>query len=472
MKHKIEPLTPEQAVASSSFDDLARRFVTGITNVQRSSNAERQQLLRPVLGRVPIVPYGIGSFCPTTTDSLEALSDFGRKWRSQCSDRTRRLDSKRIPDFILGVVGDVLANKQLDKLDKVDIAAFSKELKQGLANRLAMTNTDIGYSFPCHLFDDVSVGQFDIGPVRFRPRLNWLDHVERNSKGDARWAGLVRARWQSNSATTADIIADKWRAEAIITDFGECRWIATVTVTTNELGRSDESANILVRLAIDALGAPMPFWRATRLTIPGGDVGLSRCIAVLQSAEGKIGIWFSGAGLRIGDEENAAQNFLQATCCYRDATGRALEELKTPSSNGPASLRRRWCDALFWFGGARRDTTEFTALVHYGVALDILAKGGKAAGITDLLSKLFARSPSEKTNGTTLKGEVKTLYNHARSQLSHGGRPALLEDMPLSREDADGLVANAICQYISCLDRYTGADTYADFLAAIPSLLS
>jgi hypothetical protein len=466
-----ESPTPEHAMSNSSFDDLARRFLSGIPNLQRSSKAERQQLLRPVRGRVPIVPCGIGAFCPTTWDSLEALSDFGRKWRSQCPERKRRLEGKRIPDFVLGIVGDILATKQLDKLAELDIGAFSKQLQQGLTDRLARTKADIEYSFPCHLFDDVNVGQFNIGPVRFLPRLNWLDHVEEHGGGDANWAKLVRAAWGGGSATTEDIIIDKWRAETISTGFRDCCWVAIVMVTTNELGRSDEAAGILARLAIDALGAPMSASRAIRLAILGDALDLSRCIAVLQSPGGKSGIWFRSPDLRMGDETNAAQDFLQATADYRDAAGRAFEELKTPSSNGSASLRRRWCDALFWFGAARRNTTEFMALVHYGVALDILAKGGKDGGITDLLSKLFARSPTEETDGTTLKGDVENLYKQARSQLSHGGRPALLEDMPLSREKADQLVASALCRYICCLDRYDGTDAYATFLAAIPSLV-
>jgi hypothetical protein len=215
----------------------------------------------------------------------------------------------------------------------------------------------------------------------------------------------------------------------------------------------------------------MSHLRATRLTVLGDDLDLSGCIAVLQFAGGKTGLWFRRPGPRIGDDENAAQDFLQATVDYRDAAGKALEELKTSSSNGPASLRRRWCDALFWFGAARRDTTEFMALVHYGVALDILAKGGGDRGITCLLSKLFARSPTEGSDGTTLKGDVESLYRQARSQLSHGGRPALLEDMPLSREKADRLVAGALCQYICCLDRYGGTDDYTAFLDTIPSLV-
>ena len=400
-------------MSTSSFDDLARRFLDGITSVRRSSTTERQQLLRPVQGRVPFIPCGTGAFCPITWNGLEALSDFGRKWRSQCPGRKRRLESKRVPDFILPIVGDILATKQLDKLDQLDIEAFSNELKQALTDRLAMTKVDIEYSFPCRLFDNTNIGQFNVGPVLFLPRSNWLDHVEGDSNGQVGWTKLVRSGWEADAATTAGGTIDAWRAEAIGIGFGDCRWVATVTVITNELGRSDETAGILTRLAVDALGAPMSLSRANRLAILGDDLDLSRCIAVVRSAGGKTGIWHRRPSPRIGDEENAAQDYLRATCSYLEAAGKALEELKAPSSNGPAGLRRRWCDALFWFGAARRDTTEFMALVHYGVALDILAKGGRAPGIIELLSKLFAPRPGEEINRTVLnlKGVVKFSTN-------------------------------------------------------------
>jgi hypothetical protein len=311
-----------------SFDDLSRRFLSGITDIQRSSETERRQLLCPIGGRIPIVPHGTGAFCRTTWDSLEALSDFGRKWRSECPERKRRLESRKAPDFILGVIGDVLATKQLDKLDELDIKAFSKELRQSLTDRLAVTNVDLEYSFPCHLFDDINTGPSNIGPVRFMPRLDWLDHVEENNGENERWANLVRDNWQSDAATTVGTVVDKRRAEDVVTGFRDRYWIATVTVTTSELGRSDEWASILVRLAIDALGAPMSLLRATRLTVHGNDLDSTGCIAVIQSADGKTGIWFRGPGLRIGDDENAAQDFLQATSHYREAAERSC---------GPAS---------------------------------------------------------------------------------------------------------------------------------------
>jgi hypothetical protein len=459
-------------MSGSSFDVLARIFLSGITQVQHSSAVERQQLLRPVRGRVPIVPWGIGAFCATTHNSLDALFDFGRKWRLQCRERQRRLDDKRVPYFILGVVGDILATKQPDKLDQLDVRAFSTELRQGLSDRLASTDANVEYSFPCRLFDHVRTGKFNIGPVYFWPRLLWLDHVEKTGGGSTPWVNIVRANWQTPSTMTPDIVVDKWRAEAITTGFHDCSWVATVTVATNELGRSDEWASILVRLGIDALAVPMHLSRATQFTIPGDKLDLLRSIAVVQSAEGKTGIWFSGQGARIGEEENAAEAFLQSTCSYRSAVGKALEALKALSPSGPISLLRRWCDALFWFGSARRDTTDFMALVHYGVTLDVLAEAAKAENIIRLLESLFGITREQPINGGTLKHVTESLYNQARSMLSHGTRRALFEDMPLSREQADQLAANALSRYICCLDYYDDADNCEAFLAAIPSLLT
>jgi hypothetical protein len=69
-----------------------------------------------------------------------------------------------------------------------------------------------------------------------------------------------------------------------------------------------------------------------------------------------------------------------------------------------------------------------------------------------------------------LKQVVETLYNDGRSKIAHGGTLALLSELPIELSLADSLTAHVLAGYVVYATRYTGADTYEDFLAAIPAI--
>ncbi|WP_234686090.1 hypothetical protein [Bradyrhizobium monzae] len=126
-----------------------------------------------------------------------------------------------------------------------------------------------------------------------------------------------------------------------------------------------------------------------------------------------------------------------------------------------------------WFGQARREKSDFIALVKMGVSLDVLAKGGRSKGILALASAIMALGSKDSvtSDGQSLASFVKKLYDEGRSKIAHGGSLALLEELPLEVEVADAFTANILTGYVACAAHYTGTDTYEDFLAAIPSIL-
>jgi hypothetical protein len=127
---------------------------------------------------------------------------------------------------------------------------------------------------------------------------------------------------------------------------------------------------------------------------------------------------------------------------------------------------------MYWFGQARRDRNEFIALVKFGIALDVLAKGLRANGILQLTCALFDKRDSDviTSDNRALKEIVKTLYEEGRSQIAHGGRLALLQELPIDLRLADGFTARVLANYIVFATRYTGPDTYEEFLKAVPTI--
>jgi hypothetical protein len=102
----------------------------------------------------------------------------------------------------------------------------------------------------------------------------------------------------------------------------------------------------------------------------------------------------------------------------------------------------------------------------------VLAKCGCAPGILDLCCALFGKQDTGviAADNRTLKQVVEKVYNEGRSRIAHGGRLALLRELPVELSLADSLTAHSLASYVVYASQYGGPDTYEAFLAAIPAL--
>jgi hypothetical protein len=158
---------------------------------------------------------------------------------------------------------------------------------------------------------------------------------------------------------------------------------------------------------------------------------------------------------------DAVEEFLAANRLYLDEVGTSIQSVVSDREHPThPMLRRRWQEALHWIGEARRAADDFVALVQLGIGLDVLAGGRRGGGIERLIAKLEGVAPEETytTDGRSVRQLVKQLYNDGRSRLAHGSRFGLLEDLPLSRADADRLAANALMSFVMALRTYEGPD--------------
>lgn len=458
-------------MSQPSYEALMQTVFREVERVQNYSREERLAYMRASGLVPPNFPDGKGQFFFTTKEGTDALRQIGLLWRSESKDRQRRLNEEHAQKLSAEVMGEALAEGLWEKRN--DPRSAWTELRGRFEARLLQASRDIEHSFPCQILKDTAVGAFAMGPVTFRPRLEWLDHVEATAGRKPDWAEPVRAVWTGKAELPTDSTHVSLEVRSI-TDHFVCPWIATVNVEGNDIGRSKERGRIAVRLAIDALGAVLEHRHALTLRAPGDRLTNANDATFAQSHEGYLamGESFDLPGLDV--KPGLGHDFVTGTTRYRDAAGKAIASFVALSPADKPGLYQRWCDALFWFGNARRDTEGFMALTRYGMSLDILAKGARANGITSLLSALLAIKPEDAflKDGTSLKKTVKRIYDEGRSQFGHGGRAALLEDLPFSRLGADTIAMLAIERYVLCLAEYGGTDTYEVFLNAIPSLLA
>lgn len=401
----------------------------------------------------------------TTTAAVRSAMQFGQEWRKRDKDRLNQISEQVAANWAIEAFGEVLGAEMSGDTDLTPeaIGRWCDEVLGLLRNRFEGRNSRKTHYFPCAIFPaGARLTNFAIGPVSFYQRDMWLDHVEVAAKKDAHSAAVIQGIRKGLSLPAPP--APDGSGSGIHNDIasalryiGEYRWIAGVTLQGGDDERSTERAHSAVRLAIDAIGVIFGkgIWEGMRG--PGGERHDHMPIDISQGNDGGLTVpsWFN---VRRENGLWAEHEFTEKAGAYCGIVGRAIDAVLDISSGQAFSLRQRWCDALLWFGEARRDSVGFMALAHYGVALDVLAENGKANGICWLLTALFRLTPdsalSQGCPELTLKKFVEIIYNECRSQLTHGGRAGLLRDLPIDASVADNLVRRALEEYITQVDRY------------------
>jgi hypothetical protein len=217
----------------------------------------------------------------------------------------------------------------------------------------------------------------------------------------------------------------------------------------------------------------MPAEAARNLRGPGHDL-TPQFTHELHQIEGQpLSLSTSVDWPRIGGLPGAQSDLLIKNTSLRTVVGQAITAfVAVTSTSDVPNLLQRWVEAMYWFGQARREQNDFIALVKFGITLDVLAKGGRAAGIIELCRALFGKQDGDVIApvNRTLKQVVEKVYNEGRSRIAHGGSLALLRELPVELSLADSLTAQALASYVVYASLYGGPDTYGDFLAAIPAL--
>lgn len=306
---------------------------------------------------------------------------------------------------------------------------------------------DLDRHIPCSLFrGDHRVASFSVGPVKFRPRKEWiatfvdapaLNHVVACEMGDATRDDLQKQ--------IRDDPQDAGEREAVaILDFlGSNGWVATVRIERHEPSRSHEKAMAIVGLAIDAIGLRFPL-DAARLFTKSGRQHLFNEIRLASRPSGGFLRGWTASRAGIGDRPGAIAAKMRVEQTFLDAAGLLLTEYLASRNAGKAvHFVERWANALYWFGEARREASDFMAVVNYGCAADgISGAGGAVAPMIEFaVAALESPVSSSATGGLSVADAVRRVYADGRNKIAHGEVSGLLEDHSETRMIGDNLVA-------------------------------
>jgi len=428
---------------------------------------------------------------------LLSIEKLGRTWHANDAARLRLLSRTAAEELAVYAFGDLLSAAG----DLPADADAKSELLRGMEKRLQARTQPEHFYFPARVFDQPEVQTFAIGPVTFYRRVEWLDTVETLAGAPCSWKAEVLDRWTNRQSRLRHIlnslgewftgkILKHWPGSSlahkllrlrthrsyvdeILKAVGACEWVMAVAVEGRERSRSSECAFVAGLVALGSLGLPMCASAARNLRGPGHERGPQLQHDLHQRAGQPLSFYLSLDLPRLGGPPGAQAGLLSNMTTLRDAVGRALTAFVNVADTGNAPLLfRRWVEAMYWFWQARREQNEFIALVKLGIALDVLAKGGKAKGILALTRAILGNSDNDviASDSRTLKEVVETLYNDGRSNIAHGGTLALLCELPIELSIVDSLTAHVLAGYVVYATQYAGADTYEDFLAALPAI--
>jgi len=221
-------------------------------------------------------------------------------------------------------------------------------------------------------------------------------------------------------------------------------WIATIRLEDHEHGQSHHKATVIVGLAIDAIGLRFRVEDARRFTKAGRQHLFSEDrLATLPDGTFLTGWNVQKPGL--GSSPGALAAEMTAVKPFLDAVGKVLESYLQGRQTGRAPhLVERWANALYWVGEARREASDFMAVVDYGCAADGLSGAGGTANKMTSFAEV-ALNPEGKPvppGHIAIHDAVNRVYREGRNKLAHGETAGLLEDLSEIRSVGDSLLVN------------------------------
>jgi hypothetical protein len=210
----------------------------------------------------------------------------------------------------------------------------------------------------------------------------------------------------------------------------------------HEHARSHFKASVVVGLAIDAIGLRFQIEDARRFT----KAGRQHLFAEDRFATTLDGRILRGSSVQmpgLGGRPGALAAKMAGEQSFLDAAGCILQHYVDGRRSGHAlHLVERWANALYWVGEARREASDFMAVVNYGCAADGLSgAGGKASDMTSFAeAALKPVGEAVPEDALTVDVAVHKVYREGRNKLAHGEMSGLLEDLAEPRAVGEALL--------------------------------
>lgn len=400
------------------------------------------------------LPLSTGSQYQVTQAGISAAHTLTDQiWKAR-ADYRQTIVRERFNRLSFTAIGDAVANSpsHLDPNEDPPgigfYSAVATDYKAKLAELADNARNDIDRHIPCHLFDpSQKVPGFAVGPVEFLPRADWLNcyvtnkvHLGLIQDVESRRVSYEDLRQKALSESTTQDPYEAWRILSALRNFS---WVATLRVSGHELDQSHLKASVIVGLAIDTVGMRFHVSEARKFTRMGRQHLYSE-ERLASTPEGRFLIGSSIGMPGLGAKPGALAAKMVAERPFLDDAGKIFDAYLAGRQTGSApDLVERWMNALYWFGEARREASDFMAVVNYGCSVDGLSGAGGSCNemVTFAEAALNPKGNPTPTGVLSVADAVTRLYVEGRNKLAHGETPGLFEDLKELRAIGDDLLA-------------------------------
>lgn len=443
----------------ASAGKLMKTIVEDVIKAKAMPFAQWQALCATLL--VPLaIPASQGGQYPVTQVGVDAARMLSQQsWKSIEALR-QTIDREAFMKLSFQAIGDTLRDCQSslpgvpDGQNEQDVvlgndfyAVLVDDYQARLQQLAVSVSSNVDWHIPCHLFhSNQAVPAFAVGPVRFLPRAEWLDSFVKDSEVRA-LIHQVEARELDMEELTARSTAAESGHRAlhaldVLRTLRHYGWVATIRMEGHEHARSHFKASVVVGLAIDAIGLRFQVEDARRFT-KSGRQHLFAEDRFATTLDGRI---LRGSSVQmpgLGGPPGALAAKMASEQSFLDAAGYILQHYVDGRRSGHVlHLVERWANALYWVGEARREASDFSAVVNYGYAADGLSGAGGGASDMTSFTEAALKPKGEIVSEGVLTGDVAVhkLYREGRNKLAHGEMSGLLEDHVEQRAVGEALL--------------------------------
>ena len=314
------------------------------------------------------------------------------------------------------------------------------------------------YVFACHLCNVHDLEPLSMGPVRFEPRLAWLERTYGNGSISKISLSRIQRSWRGEKLCERKASRDAMCETEILDAIGKSDFVCSVAVSKMGATAGSQKALTAARLATTVISLAwerpssaldvitLPFDRQSYLqdylvVIPGWPCGW-------QSSRSYVpgGVTW----LKKDDWAKLRTDFDKKFHC-------AGEIIRCFTHGKDSVLQPKILNALFqailWFHEGCREQVDSIAIVKFCSSMYALADGKRVKGIKDLIKARLALKDEDKH----LK-KIEKIYTKGRSPTIHGTSDQLGHDGSNTRNYVESLARLCLLACLQWTVEYDGKD--------------
>ncbi len=344
-----------------------------------------------------------------------------------------------------------------------------KELKTSIEEEINNHTTAFTHYIPAWTLGLESKNRFEFGPVTLFSRNDWLSSVDfpqeakddgdfREKEANNKWKEIVVKCLNGDNLQNFPLSL----ANSVYHAIKDCPSLVKVTINGFEKDLSRKFAMIVAKTALDSLsllfGDDKAFLKQAiydERLVPFNSYRLMETDGYLWSTA-----WEFTDRVTLYQKSTLDFDTRTETIVLPSFTS-ILHGLLTPEKHNYPKLTMRWATALNWLAEGCRESNDALAIAKLGASLDVLSCGGKADGISKMVSNLLQTEEDFiviKSKGTTLKVLIKQIYDDGRSKILHGIDNDRLKSLETVRANAFTVARDALINAAICLSDYKGTD--------------